>query len=124
MNKKTLVLVALSRSVCAFYGREPPAASWIPVNPVHRAAVPLPDGQVLVPGGHVAHETETNSGDLFDPETGTWGPSGLMNATRAGHFAILLRGNRGVLVMGALTKSHASTNIVDIFELCRCPELE
>jgi len=35
MNKKTLVLVALSLSVCAFYGRQPPAVSWIPVNPMH-----------------------------------------------------------------------------------------
>jgi hypothetical protein len=124
MNEKTLVLVALSLSVCASYGREPSAVSWIPVNPMHRAAVPFPDGHVLVPRGHVAHETETNSADLFDPETGTWAPAGLMNATRTGHFALVLRGNRGVLVMGALTKSPASSNSVDIFELCRCPELE
>jgi len=57
----------------------------------------------VVPGGHVAHETDTNSTDLFDPETGTWAPAGLMNATRTGHFAIVLRGNRGILVMGVLT---------------------
>jgi len=33
---------------------------------IEYAAVRLPDGRVLVPGGHVAHETETNSADLFD----------------------------------------------------------
>ena len=91
---------------------------------IEYAAVRLPDGRVLVPGGHVAHETETNSADLFDPETGTWAPAGLMNAARAGHVAIVLRGNHGVLVIGGLTKSPAATNSVDIFELCRCPALE
>jgi len=47
-----------------------------------------------------------------------------MNAARAGHVAIVLRGNHGVLVIGGLTKSPAATNSVDIFELCRCPALE
>jgi large repetitive protein len=70
-----------------------------------------------VPGGHTAHDTETNSADLFDPETGTWAPAGLMNAVRAGHAAIVLRGNRGVLVMGGLINPPAATNSVDIFKL-------
>jgi Kelch motif len=103
-------------------------------------------GRVLVPGGHSAPHTETNSADIFDPETGTWAPAGLMNAARAGHVAIVLRGNRGegdhgadqskdwpgnlearndrkgkgtqrVLVMGGLTSHSAATNSVDIFEL-------
>lgn len=91
---------------------------------IEYAAVRLPDGRVLVPGGHVGHDTVTNSADFFDPETRTWVPAGLMNATRAGHASIILRGNRGVLVIGGLNKPPAATNSVDIFELCRCPELE
>jgi Kelch motif len=47
---------------------------------IEYTAVRLPDGRVLVPGGHSAPHTETNSADLFDPETGTWTPAGLMNA--------------------------------------------
>jgi len=84
---------------------------------IEYAAVRLPDGRVLVPGGHVKPDTPTNSADLFDPETETWAPAGSMNAARAGHAAIVLRGNRGVLVMGGLVQPPAATNSVDIFKL-------
>ncbi len=84
---------------------------------IEYAAVRLQDGRVLVPGGHSAPHAETNTADLFDPETGTWAPAGLMNAARAGHVAIVLRGNRGVLVMGGLTSHSAATDSVDIFKL-------
>jgi hypothetical protein len=84
---------------------------------IEYAAVRLPDGRVLVPGGHSAPHMETNTADLFDPETGTWAAAGLMNAARAGHVALVLRGNRGVLVMGGLTSHSAATNSVDIFKL-------
>jgi hypothetical protein len=86
-------------------------------------AVLLPDGRVLVPGGYIAHETATPSADLYDPETGTWAPAGFMSNPRTGHVAIVLSGNRGVLVMGGANHSVA-TNSVNIFELCRCPDLE
>lgn len=103
---------------------DPKTGNWSPTgsmnvgrSEIEYAAVRLPDGRVLVPGGHTAHDTETNSADLFDPETGTWAPAGLMNAVRAGHAAIVLRGNRGVLVMGGLINPPAATNSVDIFKL-------
>jgi hypothetical protein len=41
---------------------------------IEYAAVRLPDGRVLVPGGDSAPHTETNTADLFNPETGTWAP--------------------------------------------------
>jgi hypothetical protein len=44
-----------------------------------------------------------------------------MNAARAGHAAIVLRGNRGVLVMGGLTSHSAATNSVDIFQVAPLP---
>ena len=59
-----------------------------------------------------------------DPEMGTRAPAGLMNAARTAHVPVVLRGNRGVLVIGGLTKSPAPTDSVDIFQLCSCPELE
>ena len=57
MNKKTLVMVALSLSLCAaIYGSEPLAASWTAASPMHRpraffAAAELPNGNILVAGG-------------------------------------------------------------------------
>jgi hypothetical protein len=77
--------------------------------------------RVLVPGGHSAPHAETNTADLFNPETRTWAPAGLMNAARAGHAAIVLRGNRGVLVMGGLTSHSAATDSVDIFQVAPLP---
>jgi hypothetical protein len=58
-----------------------------------------------------------------DPETGTWAAAGLMKAALAGHVPVVLRGNRGALVIGGLTRSPAPTDSLDIFELCSCPEL-
>jgi Kelch motif len=37
---------------------------------IEYAAVRLQDGRVLVTGGHFMPHMETNSADLFDPETG------------------------------------------------------
>jgi len=73
-----------------------------PRSEVEYASVLLPDGRVLVPGGFTAHETPVSSSDLYDPRTGTWTASGSMSVVRAGHSSIVLRGNRGVLVMGGL----------------------
>jgi N-acetylneuraminic acid mutarotase len=98
-----------------------------PRSEAEYAAVLLPDGRVLVPGGYIAHETATSSADLYDPETGTWAPAGFMSNPRTGHVAIVLPGNRGVLVMGGLMggATHSvATNSVNIFELCRCPDLD
>jgi len=107
---------------------DPKTGSWsltgsmnVGRSEIEYAAVRLPDGRVLVPGGHSAPHTETNTADLFDPKTGTWAPAGLMNAFRAGHAAIVLRGNRGVLVMGGLMSHSAATNSVDIFQIAPLP---
>jgi N-acetylneuraminic acid mutarotase len=93
---------------------------------IEYAAVRLPDGRVLVPGGYVQHlmgqpGMRTSTADLFDPKTGTWAAAGMMSAARAGHAAKVLRGNRGVLVMGGLTSASAATNSVDIFEVAPSP---
>ena len=52
-----------------------------------------------------------------DPEMGTRAPAGLMNAARTAHVPVVLRGNRGVLVIGGLTKSPAPTDSLD-FSSC------
>jgi N-acetylneuraminic acid mutarotase len=76
----------------------------------------LPDGRVLVPGGHTDFETPVSSADLYDPRTGTWSDAGSMSDPRAGHSAVVLHGNRGVLVMGGLNTPPAATASVDIFQ--------
>jgi hypothetical protein len=86
---------------------DPHTGKWTPTGPmtaprseVEYASVLLPDGRVLVPGGYTAPHTPVSSSDLYDPRTGTWTASGSMSVVRAGHSSIVLRGNRGVLVMG------------------------
>ena len=88
---------------------DPHTGQWTPTGPmtaprseVEYASVLLPDGRVLVPGGYTAPHTPVSSSDLYDPRTGTWTASGSMSVVRAGHSSIVLRGNRGVLVMGGL----------------------
>jgi N-acetylneuraminic acid mutarotase len=106
---------------------DPDTGKWTPTGNMtypnsDAAALVLPDGRVLVTGGHINHETESSSATLYDPETGTWSPAGFMSTVRAGHAAIMLPGDRGVLVIGGLYNSPLATPNADIFELCRCPE--
>jgi len=68
-----------------------------------------------VTGGFVAEETPQSSADLYDTATGTWSSAGSMSTARAGHTAVALRGNRGVLVMGGLFAPPFSTATVDIY---------
>ena len=72
------------------------------------------DGRVLMPGGFTANETPVATADLYNPKTGTWSSAGSMSVPRAGHSAIVLNGNRGVLVMGGLNIPPAATASVDI----------
>lgn len=55
-----------------------------------------------------------SSTDLYDPRKGTWTQAGSMSRPRAGHFAMVLRGGRGVLVMGGLNQPPSATASVDI----------
>ena len=103
---------------------DPHTGQWTATGPmteprseVEYASVLLPDGRVLVPGGYTAAHTPVSSSDLYDPRTGTWTASGDMSVVRAGHSSIVLRGNRGVLVMGGGpvdSKTDAATASVDI----------
>jgi len=99
----------------------PHTGQWIstgdmtaPRSEMEDASVMLPDGSVLVPGGYTAHETPVSSTDLFDPRTGSWSAGGSMNDNRTGQVALVLRGNRGVLVMGGIDQEPATTASVDI----------
>lgn len=93
----------------------PTGAMTAPRSEVEYASFLLPDGRVLVPGGHTAFQTPVSSSDLYDPQSGTWTAAGSMSVVRAGHSSIVLRGNRGVLVMGGLgPDDNTTTTSVDI----------
>jgi len=102
---------------------DPHTGQWTPTGSMtsprsetEHAVVRLPDGRVLVPGGHTAPHTPVSSADLYDPQTGTWSAASFMSVLRAGHVAVLLNGNRGVLVMGGYSvEGGVSTTSVDIF---------
>jgi hypothetical protein len=103
---------------------DPQTGQWTPTGDMaigrseaEYASVLLPDGRVLVPGGHTAFQTPVSSADLYDPRTGTWTAAGSMSVVRAGHSSIVLRGNRGVLVMGGLgPDDNTTTASADIFQ--------
>jgi N-acetylneuraminic acid mutarotase len=60
----------------------------------------LPNGKVLVVGGGVVGgDKESNSAELYDPATGTWSFTGTLNIACEGHTATLLP-NGKVLVVG------------------------
>ena len=57
-------------------------------------------GEVLVTGGENAPSRSVASAELYDPDTGTWSPTGGMAANRAGHTATLLPSGKVLIVGG------------------------
>ena len=55
----------------------------------------LADGRVLVAGGTDSNNNTLASAELFDPETGSWSPTGNMLTPLTDHTATLLRDGRG-----------------------------
>jgi N-acetylneuraminic acid mutarotase len=95
----------------------PTGSMTAPRSETEHAVLRLRDGRVLVPGGHTAPHAPVSSADLYNPTTGTWSAAGFMSVLRAGHVAVLLNGNRGVMVMGGYSiEGGVSTTSVDIFQ--------
>jgi hypothetical protein len=102
---------------------DPKAATWsstgamtTPHSEAEWASLLLPDGRVVVPGGFDNFDHPASNVDLYDPVTGTWSSGGTLSSPRAGHSAILLRGNRGAFVIGGLAHPPFATPTTDIFK--------
>jgi hypothetical protein len=72
-----------------------------------QAAVLLPAGQVLVAGGEDSTLSSLADAELYNPETGTWQPTGSMHQARLSPIAQLL-GNGTVLVAGGANISNGT----------------
>jgi len=80
----------------------------------------LPDGHVLIAGGGPASWTGAAatflaSAELYDPKTGTFGPTGSMSTLRESHTATLLPDGR-VLIVGGLDRVDHAVATAEIYD--------
>ena len=74
----------------------------------------LPDGKVLVAGGHATSENRSfSSAELYEAGSGTFSPTGSMVQPRMGHTATTVRGDGGVrvLIVGGFDDSSQKTTV-------------
>jgi len=81
-------------------------------------ATSLGDGRVLVTGGTQADkENALSSTEIYDDKTNSWTNGPPMHEKRAGHAAILLTGNRRVLVVGGYGEVNGTPGLVESAEI-------
>ena len=83
---------------------DPALRTWSSTDPMstargHATATLLPDGRVLVTGGHDRDYIGLASAEIYDPARGTWSLTGTMSRPRYAHTATLLADGR-LLVAG------------------------
>jgi N-acetylneuraminic acid mutarotase len=105
-----LTVLAVGPGLAATSGTWTLTGSLNTVRVGHTATL-LPNGEVLVVGGHSVSMGAT--AELYNPATGTWIFTGSMATARAGHTATLLP-NGEVLVVGG---SDAAGNVLASAEL-------
>ena len=78
----------------------------------------LPDGKVLIAAGenHLATATYLDSGELFDPATGTFSAAGTLVSPRTAHRAVVLGTGKVLLVGGTLLGGSQATNSVEVYD--------
>jgi N-acetylneuraminic acid mutarotase len=84
----------------------------LPGRNLHTATL-LPNGQVLVAGGHNATTGFLNSAELYDPAMGTWTATGSLNTPSGYHTATLLH-NGKVLMAGGYNDTNGYLNSAEL----------
>ena len=82
---------------------------------VSHTATLLPNGKILVAGGHDSAGTDFSSAELYDLGTGVWISTGSMTTPRQGHIAILLP-NGKVLVAGGTIAGCTATGTAELYD--------
>ena len=77
------------------------------------AAVLLPDGKVLVAGGHVSGDDPTDTAELYDPDTGSWIAAANMHAEREAIEAFLQPDGKVLVVGGSDRGDPQSVELYD-----------
>lgn len=128
LSKGMLIVLAVTGIACVstrHYGRGivfasgSPAGSVSPGSPMleprsgHTATL-LPDGKVLIAGGMRRNQVFYSSAELYDPATGKFRATGVMNVARVGHAAVLLPSG-SVLIVGGWV-SHDSTDSAELYD--------
>ncbi|EIM95089.1 kelch repeat-containing protein [Paraburkholderia hospita] len=85
---------------------DPVTGTWSPTGSLGQAreqhtATLLPDGRVLVVGGHGIGSAALATAELYDPATGTWSPTGSMSQARNAYAAAQLTDGRVLAVGGS-----------------------
>ena len=96
---------------------DPDSGTWTATgkmnDPRHsHTAILLPDGTVLVAGGHAPGDEPTDSAELYDPDTGTWTAIANMHAPREAIEAFLQPDGK-VLVFGSSRGDPQSAELYD-----------
>lgn len=86
----------------------------------YHSATFLPDGRALVAGGYNNQNTSsccnfTNSADVFDPNTGSFTPTGNLITARGGHIAAILWTGQ-ILLAGGDTLQGGSTVSAELYD--------
>jgi hypothetical protein len=97
---------------------DPDSGTWTatrsrPAQRHSHAAILLPDGRVLVAGGHVRGDTPTDSAELYDPDTGAWTAAAHMHAKREAIEAFLQPDGRVLVVGGSDRGDPQSAELYD-----------
>ena len=74
------------------------------------ALIAVPDGQVLVAGGHVSSGA-ASSVELYDPVAGTWTTTDALNAARQYQTATLLANGQVLVAGGTLDGLHPLSSV-------------
>ncbi len=99
------------------------AGSESPFRRIHHTSIPLPDGSVLVAGGYAgnvetggAATVPTPAAETFDPATGQWRLTLLLQAGRARATGTALPGGRILLAGGVTSEDSAPFSSAEVYD--------